>query len=63
MTDRERREGPGNTKDNVQDDLDEATKRRNKDATTDAVDEEEAAGGPGGTKGNVADDQEKTQRS
>ena len=61
MTDRERREGPGNTRDNVRDDLDEAARKRDKDAT-DAVEEEGSAGGPGGTKSNVSDEQEKTQR-
>ena len=60
MTERERREGTGETKDNVSDDLDEASKGRKKDAGTEAVEEEEATGG-GGMKDNVTDDQRKTQ--
>ena len=60
MTERERREGTGNTKGNVEDDLDEASKGRKKDATTDAVEEEESTGG-GGVKDNVSDDLKKTQ--
>jgi hypothetical protein len=58
----ERREGTGDTKENVRDDLDEAAKKPKKAATTDAVEAEEATGGPGGIKENVRDDQEKTQR-
>ena len=61
MTERERREGPGETKDNVRDDLDEASTGRKKDATPSAV-EEEAASGGGGVKDNVQDEHEKTQR-
>jgi len=61
MTERERREGTGETKDNVQDDLDEASKGRKKDATPDAVEEEAASGGDGGVKDNVTDDLRKTQ--
>ena len=61
MTERERREGPGDTKDNVRDDLDEASTGRKKDATPDAVEEEEATGG-GGVKDNVKDEQDETQR-
>ncbi len=56
----ERREGHGETKDNVRDDLDEASRGRKKDATPDAV-EEEATGG-GGVKDNVQDEQDETQR-
>lgn len=56
----ERREGTGETKDNVKDDLDEATSKRKKDATTDAVEEEESTGG-GGVKDNVKDDLRKSQ--
>ena len=61
MTERERREGTGGSKDNVSDDLDEASKDRKKDATPEAVEEEEATGG-GGVKDNVQEDQDKTQR-
>jgi hypothetical protein len=61
MTERERREGTGDSKDNVRDDLGEASKGRKKDATTDAVEAEEATGG-GGVKDNVQDEHEKTQR-
>jgi len=61
MTERERREGTGETRDNVRDDLDEASKGRKKDATPDAGETEEAGGG-GGVKDNVEDDLRKTQR-
>jgi hypothetical protein len=60
MTERERREGTGETRDNVRDDLDEASKSRKKDATPDAVEEESPGGG--GVKDNVEDDLRKTQR-
>lgn len=62
MTERERREGHGETKDNVRDDLDEASKGRKKDATPDAVEAEEATGGGGGVKDNVKDEMDETQR-
>ena len=61
MTERESREGGGDTKDNVRDDLDEASSKRKKDATTDAVEEEESTGGGGGVKDNVGDEMKKTQ--
>ncbi len=61
MTERERREGTGDTKDNVRDEHDEASTDRKKDATPDAVEAEEATGG-GGVKGNVEDDLRKTQK-
>jgi len=61
MTERERRKGTGDTKDNVNDDLDEASKGRKKDATPDAVEAEEATGG-GGVKDNVTDEHDETQR-
>ena len=61
MTERERREGTGDAKDNVRDDLDEAATDRKKDATPDAVEQEEASGG-GGVKDNVQDEQDETQR-
>ena len=60
MTDRERREGPGETKDNVRDDLDEASRGRKKDVTPSSA-EEEASGG-GGVKDNVKDEHDETQR-
>lgn len=59
MTERERREGTGETKGNVRDDLDEASKGRKKDATPDTADKEE---GGGGVKDNVIDEHEETQR-
>jgi hypothetical protein len=62
MTERDRREGTGGTEDNVRDELDEATgKGRKKDATPDAVEDEEATGG-GGVKDNVRDEHDETQR-
>lgn len=61
MTERERREGTGETKDNVRDDLDEASRGRKKDATPDAVEAEESAG-DGGVKDNVQDELDETQR-
>jgi hypothetical protein len=61
MTERDRREGTGETRDNVSDDLDEASKGRKKDATRDAVEAEEESGG-GGFKDNATDDQRKTQK-
>jgi hypothetical protein len=61
MTERDRREGTGETRDNVRDDLDEASRGRKKDATRDAVEDEGSAGG-GGVKDNVEDDLRKTQR-
>jgi hypothetical protein len=61
MTERERREGTGETRDNVRDDLDEASRGRKKDATPDAVEEEAATGG-GGVKDNVKDEHDETQR-
>ena len=55
MTERERREGTGETKDNVRDEHDEASKDRKKDATPSAVEEEEATGGGGGPVKQVQD--------
>ena len=60
MTERERREGPGETKDNVRDDLDEASTGRKKDPSPSAAEAEESGGG--GVKYNVQDEHEKTQR-
>ena len=65
MTEREeRRTGSGGTKDNVSDELDEATTqgRPEESATADAVEEEERTGGPGGTKDNVSDEWDESQR-
>lgn len=62
MTERDRRKGTGETRDNVRDDLDEASKDRKKDATPDAAEAEEATGGGGGIKDNVKDEHDKTQR-
>jgi len=61
MTERERREGTGEAKDNVRDDLDEASKGRKKDATPDAAEAGESTGG-GGVKDNVQDEHDETQR-
>jgi hypothetical protein len=54
MTERERREGTGETKGNVRDEHDEASKGRKKDATPGSV-EEEASGGSGGPVEQVQD--------
>ena len=54
MTERDRREGAGETKGNVRDDLDEASKGRKKDATPGSA-EEEASGGGGGPVEQVQD--------
>ena len=62
MTERDRREGHGETKDNVQDDLDEASGGRKEGAATDAVEREAAGGSDGGVKDNVRDEHEETQR-
>jgi hypothetical protein len=65
MTEREeRRTGSGGTKDNVGDELDEATTqgKPQESATADAVEEEERTGGPGGTKDNVSDEWDESQR-
>ena len=62
MTEGERREGTGGVKDNVQDELDDATGKRKNDATREAVKEEESSGGGGSsTKDNVGDDLRKSQ--
>ena len=60
MTERERREGPGETKDNVRDDLDEASRGRKKDPTPSSAQEESSGGG--GVKDNVKDEHDETQR-
>jgi len=62
MTERDRREGTGDTRDNVRDDLDEAAgKGRKKDVTRDVVEKDESSG-DGGAKENLRDDLQKTQR-
>jgi len=60
MTERERRTNPGGTEDNVRDELDEAAERDRpgKDATREAVEEEESTGG---VKDNVEDEWDDSQ--
>ena len=60
MTERERRVGPSGTEDNVRDELDEAAERDRpgKDATREAVEEEESTGG---VKDNVEDEWDESQ--
>ena len=60
MTERERRAGSGGTEDNVRDELDEAAERGRpaKDASKEAVEEEESTGG---VKDNVEDEQDESQ--
>lgn len=61
MTERERR--PGGTEDNVRDELDEAAeRRRGRDASKEAVEEEERTGGTGGVKDNVKDEWDESQK-
>ena len=61
MTEEERR--TGGTEDNVRDELDEAAERGKpaKDASTEAVEEEEQTGGTGGVKDNVTDEWDESQ--
>ena len=59
MTEHERRAGPGGTEDNVRDELDEAAER-GKDASKEAVEEEESTGG---VKDNVEDEWDESQKS
>ncbi len=64
MSERERRTGTGGTEENVKDELDDAAK---KDASKEAVEEEEATGGPegtgsGGIKENVKDEFDESQQ-
>ena len=62
MTDRDRRQGSGGTKGNVEDELEDASTRK-KDASKEAVKEEESTGShPGGTKDNVQDELDESQR-
>jgi hypothetical protein len=60
----EREGGSGKAKDNVRDELGEATEHRKtgKDASKDAVEKEEQAGGSGGVKDNVQDEWNESQR-
>ena len=64
MSERDRRTGSGGTEDNVRDELDEATKRgkREKDASREAVEEDERTAGTGGVKDNVSDEWDESQR-
>jgi hypothetical protein len=60
MTEREGRAGSGGTEDNVRDELDEAAERGRpaRDASKEAVEEEESTGG---VKDNVEDEQDESQ--
>jgi hypothetical protein len=60
MTERERRTGSGGAEDNVRDELDEAAERGKlgKDASKEAVEEEESTGG---VKDNVEDEWDDSQ--
>jgi hypothetical protein len=60
MTERERRAGSGGTEDNVRDEFDEAAERAKpgKDASKEAVEEEESTGG---VKSNVQDEWDESQ--
>jgi hypothetical protein len=60
MTEHERGARPGGTEDNVRDELDEATERGKpgRDASKEAVEEEEATGG---VKDNVEDEMDESQ--
>ena len=62
MTERENRAGSGGTEDNVRDELDEAAEQGKpaKDASKEAVEEEEATGG---VKDNVEDEWDESQKS
>ena len=62
MTERERPAGPGGTEDNVRDELDEAAERGRpgRDASKEAVEEEESTGG---VKDNVEDEWDESQKS
>ena len=64
MTERDRRAGSGGTQDNVGDDLEEASRRGKpeKDASREAVEQEERTGGTGGVKDNVSDEWDESQR-
>lgn len=62
MSEREHHPGSGGTEDSVSDEWEETQKsKKEKAATKEAVEEEEAAGGTGGTKENVKDEWEESQ--
>jgi len=64
MTEREHSPGSGGTEDNMRDELDEAAERGKpgKDASKEAVEEEEQTGGAsGGVKDNVTDEWDEAQ--
>ncbi|MDQ3791662.1 MAG: hypothetical protein M3341_03280 [Actinomycetota bacterium] len=61
MTERDRGAGSGGTKDNVRDDLEEATRRGRPERDVPAEASEEEADGTGGVKDNITDEQEETQ--
>jgi len=60
MTELERRTGPGGTEENVRDELDEAAERSKpgRDASKEAVEEEESTGG---AKDNLKDEWDESQ--
>ena len=62
MTERERRASTGGAEDNVRDELDEAAERGKpgRDASKEAVEEEESTGG---VKDNVEDEWDESQKS
>ena len=64
MTERDRRAGSGGTKDNVGDELEEASRqgKPEKDASREAVEKEERTGGTGGVKDSVSDEWDESQR-
>lgn len=61
MTERERR--PGGAEDNMRDEFDEAAERgrSGRDASKEAVEEEEQTGATGGVKDNVEDEWDESQ--
>jgi hypothetical protein len=61
MSEQERR--PGGAEDNLRDELGEAAERGKpaRDASTQAVEEEEQTGGTGGVKDNVEDESDESQ--
>lgn len=63
MTAMTEREGPGDAKGNVEDELDEAAtnRGREKDAAPEEEEQTGGSGGSGGVKGNVEDEQRRTQ--
>ena len=63
MTEREHRPGSGGAEDNMRDELDEAAERGRpgKDASREAVEEEEQSGATGGVEDNVEDEWDESQ--